>query len=65
MRGRGKSRNLLGSDADGRRNDAEVDAKICASTHLYYVLEQFLCFFFETCDSDEHIFQYGCCYHTM
>ena len=29
------------------------------------MLEQFLCYFFATCDSDEHILQYGCCYHTM
>jgi len=30
-----KSWNLLGSDADSGRNDADTDAKICASTHLY------------------------------
>ena len=27
------------------------------------MLEQFLCYFFTTCDSDEHIL-HGCCYHT-
>ena len=54
----GKSRNLLGSDVD-------ADAKICASAHLHSVFEQFLCYFFATCDSDEHILQYGCCYLTM
>ena len=40
---------------------ADADAKICASAHLYSVFEQFLCYFFATCDSDEHILQYGCC----
>jgi len=34
VQGPGKSRNLLGSDADGR-HDADADAKICASAHLY------------------------------
>ena len=29
--------------------------KICASAHLYSVFEQFLCYFFATRDSDEHI----------
>ena len=24
-----------------------------------------LCYFFATFDSDEHILQYGCCYHTI
>jgi len=38
----GKPWNLLGNDADGGRTDADADAKICASTHLYSVFEQFL-----------------------
>jgi len=25
----------------------------------------FFCYFFTTCDSDEHILQYGCCYRTV
>jgi len=29
------------------------------------VLEQFLCYFLATCDSDEHILQYGYFYHTI
>jgi len=29
------------------------------------VFEQYLCYFFATCDGDEHILQYGCCYHTV
>jgi len=53
-----KSWNLLG-------NDADADAKICASAHLCSVSEQFLCYFFTTCDSDEHTLQYGCCYHSV
>ena len=56
--GPGKSWNLLG-------NDADADAKICASTHLCSLFEQFLCCFFAACDSDEHILQYGCRYHTI
>ena len=59
--GPGNAWNLLGSDAD-------TDAKICAHTHLYNckkMLEQFLCYFFTTCESDEHILQYACCYHTI
>ena len=56
--GPGKSWNLLG-------NDADADTKICASTHLCSLFEQFLCCFFTACDSDEHILQYGCRYHTI
>ena len=29
------------------------------------VFEQFLCYFFATCDGDEHILRHGCCYHTV
>ena len=29
------------------------------------MFEQFLCYFFEMRDSDEHIVQCGCCYHTI
>ena len=39
---------------------ADTDAKTYTSAHLYSVFEQFLCYFFATCDSDEHILQYGC-----
>ena len=33
MQGRGKSWNLLGSDADGGCNDVDTDAKICTFAH--------------------------------
>jgi len=38
---------------------------MCASTHFCSVFGQFPCYFFAICDSDEHILQYGCCYHTV
>ena len=44
--GPGKSWNLFGNDVDGGHNDADADAKICASAHLYSVFEQFRCYFF-------------------
>jgi len=33
--GHGKSWNVLSNIADGGRNDADADAKICVSAHLY------------------------------
>ena len=36
-----------------------------ARPHTSFVLKQFLCYSFTTCDSDEHILQYECCYHTI
>jgi len=59
---RGKSWNLVGNDADRRHTDADADVKIFMSTHLCSTA---LCYFFTTCDSDEHILQYGCCYRTV
>jgi len=41
VQGPGKSWSLLCGDADGGRNDADADAKICASAHLSSVFEQF------------------------
>ena len=49
--GPGKSWNLLGSDA-GAMMQTQTP-------------KLFLCYFFATCDNDEHILQYGCCYHTI
>jgi len=44
---------------------ADADAKICVFAHFWSVFEQFLWHLFATCDSDEHILQYGWCYHAV
>jgi len=51
VQGPGKSWSLLCGDADGGRNDADTDAKICASAHLSSVFEQFFWYFFATFDT--------------
>jgi len=68
--------NLIDNDADATMQAAgakKTSELLPAVTCIYgtscvnncKVFEELRCYFFTTRESDEHIFHYGCCYHTI